>query len=146
MPSTDSHILSKSCRAVIDGVDFTTPLGITLKVLHANDPTPKPDNNNLVYWIAFSVLEGASEQADMCGDPDAVRRRTPGICLADIYAPLGKGDKKSRQIGDLIKNAFRSLTTADGVAFREPWYVPGSSSNGWWRSKVECPFYFDFFA
>lgn len=92
-------------------------------------------------WCRLSVLFGQSEQASI-GSPASNRYRTVGIMTAQLFLPVGKGEKNLYVMADYIVAAFRSVTDT-GVTFRTPSITQVGRDESFWQVNVDCPFYAD---
>lgn len=70
------------------------------------------------------------------------RFRTPGVAFAQIHVPFGRGDKRGRQLADIVKAAFQGVTVS-GVVFKMPSLREGGRQGSWLQFTVSIPFEFD---
>jgi len=92
-------------------------------------------------WCRLSILFGDSFQASI-GAPSSNRYRDTGVVVAQLFLPLGKGDKQLYQTAGYIKTAFKSVSVS-GVVFRTPSVKRVGRSENFWQVNVSCPFYAD---
>jgi hypothetical protein len=90
-------------------------------------------------WCRFTVLQGDTRQVS-CGG--AKRFRLPGVAVAQLFIPIGEGDKRGLELADDVNVAFRSLT-ASGVKFMSPSVQNMGRQEGEWQLNVSCPFFAD---
>lgn len=90
-------------------------------------------------WCRFSILPGETLQIEM---GDLNRYRTVGVAMAQVFTPVGQGDKEALIVADAIKTAFRAVS-AGGVVFKTPSLQVVGRSGDEWQQNVNCPFYVD---
>lgn len=91
-------------------------------------------------WCRFSVRPGEDFQVSTGGD--SRRFRTPGVAVAQLFAPAGSGDKVLKELVDVVRVKFRALT-ADGVTYRTPHEEVMGRDSKWWQINVVCVWYAD---
>lgn len=101
----------------------------------------KYDNPDNVLWCRLTIKFGESLQV-ASGGASGNRYRTSGIMYAQLFSPLGKGDKDQLHLADIIKSAFRCVTDS-GVKFKTPSIKPKGRFGKEWQVNIECPFYAD---
>lgn len=91
-------------------------------------------------WCRLTVLPGESAQVSI-GAPASRRFRTAGVMTAQLFGPLGLGDKALLAMADQIVSAFRAVTVS-GVTFETPSIINRGRNNqqNVWQVNVECPF------
>lgn len=105
-----------------------------------NHVRTSPDDGSL--WVRLSVRPGESEQRELGGATNAVRQRTIGVVIAQVFAPIDVGDKSARDLAELIRAVFSRKR--DGmVQFRVPSIQTIGRRDNWWQVNVTCPFYED---
>lgn len=111
----------------------------SVTVHYDNEPFESPGDSA---WIRCHIVFGEAVRRSL--GSSSSRYRSVGVMMANIYTPIGKGDKAGLAIAETVRDAFRSVT-ADGISYRVPSVIPvGRSDNGkWWQINVNCPFYFD---
>lgn len=92
------------------------------------------------HWARLSIREGESTIRTL----GATDRRTIGVVIIQLFAPLDRGDGKLREYADEFKQAFQSVSLADGLWFREPNVNVIGRRGPWWQLNVECPFTSDY--
>ena len=110
----------------------------SLPTQYDNHDFDNPDNE---IWCRLTFNPGESSQV-ACGGPGANRFRTPGVMTAQLFAPVGQGDKDLLVLADAIKTAFRCVTDS-GVVFKTPSIKRIGKRDGQWQVNVNCPFYAD---
>ena len=91
-------------------------------------------------WTRFSMVETKAETIE--GGTNR-RYRTPGAAVAQVFSPLGVGEKDALSLADSIAGVFRA-TTVDGILFHTPRILTlGRLSDRWWQLNVTCPFSYD---
>lgn len=110
----------------------------SLPTQYDNEEFTPPDDE---LWCRLTLLIGTSMQADF-GDPDAIRSRTTGILIAQLFVPLGMSDQPALAMAGLIDAEFKTLTV-DGVTYRKPYVSQRGRSGKWHQVNVTCPFYAD---
>jgi hypothetical protein len=91
-------------------------------------------------WCRLTIKEGDTFQVSIGGSN--CRDRTPGIVIAQIFTPVGIGDKSAVAMADLIKAAFQRAYDT-GVRFRTPSIKRVGRIDSEWQVNVVCPFRFD---
>jgi len=110
-------------------------------VQYDNQDLAKPEN---VTWCRLTIKEGDTFQASI-GGATGNTDRTVGVMIAQVFSPVGIGDKAARVMADLIKAAFRRVTYT-GVKFLTPSVKSIGRVESEWQVNVICPFRFDNFA
>ncbi len=106
-----------------------------------NQVIDHPDAASGDLWVRLSVKPGESEQQDI-GGSTAVRQRTIGVVIAQVFSPLDVGDKPARDLAELIRAALGRKR--DGkVQFRVAAIETIGRSEPWWQVNVTVPFYED---
>ncbi len=82
-------------------------------------------------WVRIEVAAAESFNVDGV-------RRSVGVMIAEIHAPLHSGEKGSLSLADRIVAAFR-LVDAGGVVFSVPTVPPAREVLGEWVQPVHCP-------
>ncbi len=91
-------------------------------------------------WCRFSVLGGTTRIATVAG-PGQRRYRTVGVAVAEVYAPVGKGEEPMRIAHDAIVAAFRGQAiTSPDITFSAPSVSAGFRDGGWWKRNIDIPF------
>lgn len=96
----------------------------------------QPDND---IWARLTLL-GAEARLLEIGQ--SKRTRHHGLMVINIFTPLGMGDVRILQLGDLIEAAFGSKVI-DGVTYRAVTVVPIGRDEKWWVGTVDAPFHAD---
>jgi len=98
----------------------------------------KPDN---AMWCRLSIRDGDNNQVATGGSGGNTFRRS-GVMIAQLFSPLGLGDKDQREMAGKIEAVFR-CTTISSVKFRTPdMNTVGRTQGGdEWQVNVTCPFY-----
>jgi len=110
----------------------------SLQTQYDNQNYDNPDN---ALWCRLTINYGNSLQVEM-GGASGNRYRTPGVMTAQLFAPIGNGDKQLLEMADLIKTAFRCITDS-GVFFQTPSIKRIGRKDSEWQVNVDCPFYAD---
>jgi len=85
---------------------------LSLPTQYDNAPFSKSEN---VKWCRFTVKPGQSAQIG-CTGPNSRPYRTVGVCIAQLFGPVDKGDKDLWEIADSVIAAFRGESVS-GVVF-----------------------------
>jgi hypothetical protein len=108
------------------------------RVAYRNGPklTPLPDPES-EEWVRVSILNGASEHPAI----GSRRSRDLGRVEVQIFTPLGKGDGRSRELGDIVREIWDSASFSD-VSLGAPEFVSGGpdSEIPFWGDVVSTPF------
>lgn len=115
--------------------EVSTPKSIEPRIDNESRENPGADK----LWVRLSVIPGDAEQVST-GDPK--RFRTPGIMIASIFGPFGKGDKDINELADFISTKFRCVTQSE-VVFQTPKIQRIGRSGPFWQVNVICPWYLD---
>ena len=70
------------------------------------------------------------------------RHRTVGVAMAQIFSPVGGGDKAALAVADRIKQRFL-VATVSGVRFRTASIKNIGRDGDEWQYNVEIPFWSD---
>jgi len=109
----------------------------SLSVQHDNMEYAKPENQ---LWCRFTILTGGKNRRSI---GSAVSRyRNFGIATAQLFSPIGLGEKVQMTLADLINDTFISVAV-DGVIFQTPKIIKMGRIGSEWQINVDCPFYFD---
>jgi len=92
-------------------------------------------------WLQWSVIEGARTKVQQ-GEGAGGTFRTSGVCKANIFMPIEKGDREALEAADFIKTSFQAVTDS-GVVYRAPYIGSGRREGKWWIVTVTCPWFFD---
>ena len=111
---------------------------LSLTTQYDNQNLDNPDNEN---WCRMTIIPGETQQVSI-GSPSTNRERTVGVMIAQLFAPLGKGDGEILDIADTIRAAFKRVTDS-GVTFKTPYLVRVGQKQDGWQINVVCPFYAD---
>ncbi|HUS74347.1 MAG TPA: phage tail terminator-like protein [Sedimentisphaerales bacterium] len=111
---------------------------LSLGTQYDNQKYDNPDNAK---WCRLTVKFGETLQKSV-GSPTGNRGRTPGVMIAQLFGPVGKGDGALLEVADAVETAFKRVTDT-GVTFRTPSTYPRGRSGDEWQINVECPFYAD---
>lgn len=143
MPTLDIEAAANAIRS-----RFNTEVHIPRDLVVEYDNSPPTDAAGAVVnqptngiWCAVSVLEGDAFHAEF-GAPG--RFRTPGVFVVQIFTPILKGDKASRDLADFIIPLFRSRIEGSIV-----WKTPSARKigrdalNRWYQINITCPFHYD---
>jgi len=119
---------------------FKTQIADTenLPTQYDNDPT-EPDKTNL--WCRLTMVDGDSNQVSL-GSPGSNLHRTVGILYAQLFIPVGTGDKVIRAMAKKIYDKFLGLTDF-GVRYKTPSIRKVGRDGSYWQLNVNCPFYTD---
>lgn len=107
-----------------------------------NQVIDHPDAASGDLWVRLSIKPGESEQQDIGGATNAVRQRTIGVVIAQVFSPLDVGDKPARDLAELIRAAL-SRKRDGKVQFRVAAIETIGRSEPWWQVNVTVPFYED---
>ena len=119
--------------------DSEIALNKNLPTQYDNQDKDKPADN--IMWCRFTIKEGQTIRKSI-GSPGNNRFRTPGIAIAQIFAPLSQGDKDALQMADNINQAFRAVCIS-GVHFRVPYIKRVGRVDSNYQVNVICEFYAD---
>jgi len=108
---------------------------LSLATIYDNDPTKPPTDNSL--WCRFTILDGQSRRI-VNGIPEY---RLVGVAIAQLFGPIGAGDKVLQQKADAVVSAFRSQS-ADGVRYGDAYEqrVGQTREGDYYQINVACPF------
>jgi len=131
--------LHNACRSRWDA-QVATPL--SLPTLYDNAPEPAGGQPTDARWARFIVRPGERFHSQMGGPTNDYR--TPGMCVAQLFAPLEEGDGYLLEIVDSIDAAFRAVTVG-GIVFQVPYtsFRGRMADSDWWQINVVCPFIYD---
>lgn len=121
---------------ISDRFDSVIAVPESVTTLYDNDPTDKPQHT---MWVHFTLQEGETFVRTL---GTVKTYRTPGIATAQIFIPVGQGDKDALALADKIKTAFRAIRVS-GVVFKTPSVRRVGRTDSWWQLNVSCPFYAD---
>jgi hypothetical protein len=110
----------------------------SLVTQYDNQSLDNPDNE---IWCRLTIKSGETTQESI-GSPSSNRDRTSGVMIAQLFAPIGKGDGELKELADVIRAAFKRVTQ-DGVTFKTPSIYEQGIREGMWQINVVCPFYAD---
>lgn len=110
----------------------------SLTTQYDNQNLDNPDNE---IWCRLTIKSGQTTQESI-GAPSSNRDRTTGIMIAQLFAPIGKGDGDLKELAGTIRVAFKRVTD-NGVTFRTPSINEQGKREGMWQINVVCPFYSD---
>lgn len=110
----------------------------SLVTQYDNQSLDNPDNE---IWCRLTIKSGETTQESI-GAPSSNRDRTSGVMIAQLFAPIGKGDGDLKELAETIRAAFKRVTQ-DGVTFRTPSIYEQGTREGMWQINVVCPFYSD---
>ncbi|HBG77504.1 MAG TPA: hypothetical protein DDW84_01460 [Phycisphaerales bacterium] len=111
----------------------------SLSTQYDNQDFTKPADGSM--WCRLTIKEGDSEQVSI-GSTGSRTERTSGIVIAQVFTPIGIGDKAGIVMADKIKVAFRRITV-NGVRFLTPSIKRIGRVDSEWQINVVCPFKFD---
>jgi len=97
-----------------------------------------PEN---ILWIRFTVLPGDSGQKTT-GAPGVNTTRHVGVAIAEVFSPLGKGDKDVYDTIAFIKAAFDPGTYA-GVLYRTGKYFNQGRVGAHYKINFTIPYQAD---
>jgi len=100
------------------------------------DTFDKPDN---AMWCRLSIKDGEARQIAAGGSGGNTYRR-PGVMIAQLFSPVGVGDKAQRAMVEKIEAVFRCVTVT-GVRFSTPTPRIVGRIGDEWQVNVVCPFY-----
>jgi hypothetical protein len=115
---------------------FNTQVATPLSLPTFHDNADVEDKPSDARWCRFSVRPGIDRQIALGASK---RFRTPGVAIAQLFAPINKGDATLYEVADAIKTAFRAVT-ADGVHYQVPYTQVVGKVSGQWQINVVCPF------
>lgn len=98
----------------------------------------EPDIDPTDVWIRATVLDGDSDQIDLGGS--TITDRTDGIVAFQVFGPADKGGKDVRAVVDVIKVAFRRISSG-GVTYLTPSVLRIGRKGDEIQFNVNCPFY-----
>lgn len=127
--------LKNNVRTRFD-VQVATPQSLSTE--YDNLEIPKPEHPTEL-WARASVLMGESKQVQL-GNAKTFRHR--GVLMVALFQELGRGDKVTNAMVDIITAAFRALT-ADSVVYMTPSSPTAGRVGEWWQTNLSCPFYVD---
>jgi len=134
----DAH---NSIRARFEA-QVTAPLGLDSRssgtgsrIQYDNQEFVKPQDQ---IWVRVTILNGHSA-AKAIGSQ---RFRNPGVMIAQIFGPIGDGDRDQTRVADTIRREFRAVTDGD-VSWHTPSQDRVGRDDNWYQINVNCPFYWD---
>jgi hypothetical protein len=110
----------------------------TLTTQYDNEELSNPDN---ILWCRLTIKEGSTSQTSI-GSPGSNIFRVVGIIYAQLFCPIGDGDKDILAMADNIADAFRGVSIS-GVLFKSPSVRSLGRLGSEWQVNVECPFQSD---
>lgn len=135
------NTVAKAIRAKFKA-DVADPQNLLVQYDNKDDKDQPEDG----IWCRFTILPADTSQASIGGSATGGQMfRTPGICIASLFAPYGSGDDALFALADLIAQKFRT-TTYSGVVFRTPGIARVGRAGKWWQVNVTAPWYSDVFA
>jgi hypothetical protein len=130
-------------RAFVDNWVARVP---NVQVAYRNGPKldPIPDAEAGHDWVRFSILDGFAIHPNV----GSRRRRTTARVEIQIFTPLGRGDGRSRELGDTVADIWDDVArtgTVPGVTLGAPEFVAGGpdDSTPFWVDVVSTPFRID---
>lgn len=128
--------LSVTASLTTESAGDMVSIKTAIAVQYDNDSAfKKPDNTK---WIRFSIRPGESFQAYLGNS----RWRTPGIFIAQIFVPLGSGDKEAHEIADVITTSFRGIN-ASNIKYKTPYESFVGRDDAFYQVNVTCDFFND---
>ncbi len=92
-------------------------------------------------WVRLTIREGEGFAAGFAGGTN--RYRHPGNVIVQVFAPVGTGDGKAREIADSVAAIFRGKRLS-GIRFFDAPYVQTVGPDGdWFQVNVQLPFEYD---
>jgi len=120
---------------------FNTKITVALSASTAWDNAVFSPPDPATTWTRFSIQE--SEASTIEGGGTSHRYRTVGAAVAQIFSPLGIGERAAVTLADSVAGVFRA-TTIDGILFHTPRIrTLGRLTDRWWQLNVLCPFTYD---
>jgi hypothetical protein len=114
--------------------------GSSVPTLFGNDNAAHPESGT---WARVTISQAARDRRDT--GAAAVRSRTVGVLLVELFAEIGTGTQAILDLADRVLVAFDS-EHASGITYRTP-RIQGASTpdrfGKWARVTVECPFFAD---
>ena len=114
----------------------------SIKIIRPNAPTRREPENSR--FARFSVDFIRSDNIGI----GAVRSRTTGMIIVELFVPLGEGDRTALQQMEDFGNVFRNQDFSGIMCYERSIDIIGAvtlEGEDLRRFKVECriPFYFD---
>ena len=109
-----------------------------LPTQYDNHAFDNPDNK---LWCRLTINFGDSSQKSF-GNTGNRRFRNIGVVTAQLFGPLGVGDKTISETAVAIKAAFRGVSDSS-VVYRTPSIKRIGRVGSKWQINVNCPFYAD---
>lgn len=113
-----------------------------LVVVYDNAPAPTHSGT----WARFSVLIDGSEQIH-AGTADSRRYRATGRAIANLLAPVLRGDGALLELADDVAEAFRGHVMTDPIIYFGTPSLVGSADRdeAWFLRTISIPFEADTF-
>ena len=123
------------------------------RIADVHSLTTQYDNQNLTkpqnkLWCRFTIKDGDTFQKSI-GSPDTNIHRAVGVAFAQLFCPIGKGDKDILAMADNIAEAFRGKSVS-GVVFKTPSIkilgrvaADKRTAGSEWQVNVSIPYYAD---
>lgn len=110
-------------------------------------PIAWPDLNFTIpdgtIWVRFNNAEFQGSQISM-GSPTNNRFRQFGVVTLQIFQPQGQASSDARSKAVTAINAFKGVTTTNGVKFYDVYSRNiGNDGNGWFQINVISSYYYD---
>ena len=133
-------------KAVTDTIidledDDTVPSG---NVIWDDTQKSKPHGQgpNTPTWARVSVRHIFGEQSSLSDDAGVRRYTKRGIVTVQLFTPTG-GLVSADSISDTIENAFRGVSTPNGVWFRNPRSNEIGVDGPWFQTNIIAEFEYD---
>lgn len=110
----------------------------TLTTHYDNQDREKPQDT---LWCRFSINDGDTFQKSI-GSPGTNIHRAVGVAYAQLFCPIGKGDKAILAMADNVADAFRCISVS-GVVFKTPSIKQVGRIDVEWQVNVNIPFHAD---
>jgi hypothetical protein len=106
------------------------------------EPVSKPVD---AYWARMSRQTVLQQQSNLTGADQLKRYTTRGLVSVQIFAPMmlvSSGIVLS-QLAQIVQNAYRGVTTSNGIWFRNATIKELPADGRYYRANVTCDFQYD---
>lgn len=106
------------------------------------EPVSKPVGT---YWARMSRQTVIQSQANIAGADSVRRYTTRGLLSVQIFAPmmLVASGKVCAQLAQIVQNAYRGVTTVNGIWFRNVTIKELPADGRYYRCNVVSDFQYD---
>lgn len=114
---------------------FATLWGATCPVAYSNVAFSPPADSE---WARLTILDNTTDEIGI-GQPGAQLHRFQGLIIVSVFSQLNKGEKKARQLADLVFSIFKSADFGSVTTWAPSLTVIGES-DGYFQVNVTINF------